>query len=106
MNTAKIIEKINRIEDEAIKISRINDIIEDMGKTLKDMRFSPTARHALQLGYVDLLDKAYDDIQFVWLHLYQLRKAINDDMLAERTIDADPEVTADDLPFDGKEEKE
>lgn len=63
-------------------------------------------RHALQLGYVDLLDKAYDDIQFVWLHLYQLRKAINDDMLAERTIDADPEVTADDLPFDGKEEKE
>ena len=105
MNTAKIIEEINRIEDEAIKISRVNDIIEDMRRTLKDGRYTPTARHALQLGYVELIDKAYDDIQFVWLHMYQLRKKLNDDMVTER-IDKDPEVTADDLPFDGKEEKE
>ena len=105
MTKQEILEKVVEIKTDARKIDNVEDIIKSMKTTLLDID-APIAQKALFVGFVYLLDKAYDDIQFVWLHLYQLRKAINDDMLAERTIDADPEVTADDLPFDGKEEKE
>jgi hypothetical protein len=92
--------------DEAIKIDTVKSIVEDMDKTMNRDDLSDTARDALVIGYSGMLHKAYSKIQFVWLHLYELRAVVDelDDLEAALpkevpTIDKDEEVTEDDLPF-------
>lgn len=69
-------KKINETMDEAIKIDTVKSIVEDMDKTMNRDDLSDTARDALVIGYSEMLHKAYEKIRFIWLHLYELREAV------------------------------
>lgn len=108
MTKQEIKEKVIEIKTDARKINNVEDIIKSMKKTMLDIE-DPITQKALFVGFVDLLDKAYDDIDMIWVQAYNLQKALEEDIKAEaeaRTIDNDEPVTEDDLPFDGKEDKE
>ena len=59
--------------DEAIKIDRIDRIVNDMGKTMNDDYLSDITKDAACIGYCEMLRKTYKEIQFIWLHLHDLR---------------------------------
>lgn len=69
-------KKISRVMDEAIKIDTVKIIVEDMDKTVNRDDLSETTRDALMIGYNEMLNKAYEKIRFIWLHLYELREAV------------------------------
>ena len=101
MTKQEIREKVIEIKTDARKIDNVEDIIKSMKKTLLDID-DPIAQKALFVGFVDLLDKAYDGIDMIWVQAYNLQKALEEDIKAEeeaRTIDTDEEVTEDDLAF-------
>lgn len=95
-------KKISKVMDEAIKIDTVKSIVEDMDKTMNRDDLSDTARDALMIGYSGMLHKAYSKIQFVWLHLYELRTAVDEiddhslDLPTEEEITEAREVTGDD----------
>ena len=95
-------KKISKVMDEAIKIDTVKSIVEDMDKTMNCDDLSETARDALVIGYSDMLHKAYSKIQFVWLHLYELRAVVDElddhflDLPTEEEITEAREVTGDD----------
>ena len=108
MTKQEILEKVVEIKMEAHEIDKVEDITKAMKKAFLN-NDDPLTQKALLIGFADMLDKAYDDIDMIWVKAYDLQKTLEKDIKAEeesRTIDADPEVTADDLPFDGKDEKE
>lgn len=80
-------KKISKVMDEAIKIDTVKSIVEDMDKTMNRDDLSETTRDALVIGYSDMLHKAYSKIQFVWLHLYELRAVVDELAEPEPTID-------------------
>lgn len=94
--------KINKIMDEAIKIDRIDNIIKDMNLTMKRDDLSDMARDALLIGYADMLSEAHKKIQFIWLHLHELRSAVDElddhflDLPTEEEMAEAREVTGDD----------
>lgn len=95
--------KINKIMDEAIKIDRINSIVEDMEFTMKKQDdLSDIARDALVIGYADMLRKTHEKIRFIWLHLHELRSAVDElddhflDLPTEEEMAASREVNGDD----------
>lgn len=95
-------KKISKVMDEAIKIDTVKSIVEDMDKTMNRDDLSDTAREALAIGYSDMLHKAYSKIQFIWLHLHELRSAVDElddhflDLPTEEEMAASREVTGDD----------
>ena len=101
MTKQEIRKKVIEIKTDARKIDNVEDIIKSMKNTLLDID-DPIAQKALFVGFVDLLDKAYDGIDMIWVQAYNLQKALEEDIKAEAeasTIDTDEEVTEDDLAF-------
>ena len=102
----EILEKVVEIKMEAHDIDKVEDITKAMKKAFLN-NDDPLAQKALLIGFADMLDKAYNDIDMIWVKAYDLQKTLEKDIKAEaeaRTIDNDEPVTEDDLPFDGKEE--
>lgn len=95
-------KKISGVMDEAIKIDTVKGIVEDMDRTMNRDDLSDTARDALMIGYSDMLRKANAKIQFVWLHLYELRAVVDEiddhflDLPTEEEITEVREVIGDD----------
>ena len=94
--------KINKIMDEAIKIDRIDNIVKDMNLTMKRDDLSDIAKGALLVGYAGMLSEAHKKIQFIWLHLHELRSAVDElddhflDLPTEEEMAASREVNGDD----------
>ena len=94
--------KINKIMDEAIKIDRIDNIVKDMNLTMKRDDLGDIAEEALLIGYADMLSEAHKKIQFIWLHLHELRSAVDElddhflDLPTEEEMAASREVNGDD----------
>ena len=88
MTKEELKSKITRIMDEAIKIDRIDRIVNDMRKTMNDDCLSDITKDAACIGYCEMLRNTYKDIKFIWLHLHDLR----DDVAA---IPEAEEVSAD-----------
>lgn len=94
--------KINKIMDEAIKIDRINNIVNDMKFTTKRDDLSDISKDAILIGYADMLSEAHKKIQFIWLHLHELRSAVDElddhflDLPTEEEMAEAREVTGDD----------
>lgn len=95
-------KKISGVMDEAIKIDTVKSIVEDMDKTMNRDDLSETTRDALAIGYSEMLQKTYKKIQFIWLHLYELRAAVDElddhflDLPTEEEMAEAREVTGDD----------
>lgn len=109
MTKEELKSKISNIMDEAIKIKRIEGIVNDMEKTMNNDCLSEITKDAAYIGYCDMLRKTHKEIQFIWLHLYDLRadvdgiKAVSDyivvpseDQPTEEEITEVREVTGDD----------
>ena len=102
MTKQELKTKINKIMDEAIKIDRIDNIIKDMNLTMKRDDLSDMARDALLIGYADMLSETHKKIQFIWLHLHELRSAVDElddhflDLPTEEEMAASREVNGDD----------
>lgn len=109
MTKEELKSKISSIMDEAIKIKRIEGIVNDMEKTMNNDCLSEITKDAAYIGYCDMLRKTHNEIQFIWLHLYDLRadvdgiKAVSDcivvpgeDQPTEEEITEAREVTGDD----------
>ena len=94
--------KINKIMDEAIKIDRIDNIVKDMKFTTKRDDLSDISKDALFIGYADMLSEVHRKIQFIWLHLHELRSAVDElddhflDLPTEEEMAASREVNGDD----------
>ena len=86
--------KITNIMDEAIKIDKIECIVKDMDKSMSE-ELSSTTREALSIGYSEMLRKAYNEIRYIWLHLYDLRKDVEGEP-TEAEISKVREVIGDD----------
>ncbi len=102
MTKQELKTKINKIMDEAIKIGRIDNIVKDMNLTMKRDDLGDIAKDALLIGYADMLNEAYKKIQFIWLHLHELRSAVDElddhflDLPTEEEMAASREVNGDD----------
>lgn len=94
MTKQEIREKLSEIKDEAIKIDHIEDICTSMRRSFSSIN-DPIAQKALFVGFADVLGKEYDKIKYIWLHVYNLYKAMEEDIEAERTIDNDGTVDTD-----------
>ena len=77
MTKEEFIPKITRIMDEAIKIDRIDRIVNDMEKTMNDDCLSDITKDAACIGYCEMLRKTYKETQFIWLHLHDLRNDVD-----------------------------
>lgn len=73
MTKEEFISKITRIMDEAIKIDRIDRIVNDMENTVNNDCLGDITKEAACIGYCEMLRKTYKEIQFIWLHLHDLR---------------------------------
>ena len=101
MTKQEILEKVVEIKMEAHEIDKVEDITKAMKKAFLN-NDDPLAQKALMIGFANMLDKAYDDIDMIWVKAYDLQKTLEKDIKAEeetRTIDTDEEVTEDDLAF-------
>ena len=101
MTKQEILEKVVEIKMEAHEIDKVEDITKAMKKAFLN-NDDPLTQKALLIGFADMLDKAYDDIDMIWVKAYDLQKTLEKDIKAEeetRTIDTDEEVTEDDLAF-------
>ena len=102
MTKEELTAKITNIMDEAIKIDTIKSIVEDMDKTTNRDDLSDITRDALLIGYADMLRNTHKMIQFIWLHLYELRSAVDElddhflDLPTEEEMAEAREVTGDD----------
>lgn len=94
--------KISEVMDEAIKIDRINNIVKDMEFNMDRDDLNDITRDALLIGYADMLQKTYKKIRFIWLHLYELRAAVDEiddhflDLPTEEEMAETREVIGDD----------
>lgn len=101
MTKQEILEKVVEIKMEAHEIDKVEDITKAMKKAFLN-NDDPLTQKALMIGFTNMLDKAYDDIDMIWVKAYDLQKTLEKDIKAEeeaRTIDTDEEVTEDDLAF-------
>lgn len=73
MTKEELTAKITDIMEDARKIDTVKSIVEDMDRTMNRDDLSETTRDALAIGYSEMLHKTYKKIQFIWLHLYELR---------------------------------
>jgi hypothetical protein len=108
MTKQEILGKVVEIKMEAHEIDKVEDITKAMKKAFLN-NDDPLTQKALLIGFANMLDKAYDNIDMIWVKAYDLQKTLEKDIKAEekaRTIDNDEPVTEDDLPFDGEEGKE
>lgn len=97
MTKKELTAKITDIMKEALKIDTVKSIVEDMNKTVNRDDLSETTRDALMIGYNEMLNKAYEKIRFIWLHLYELREAVETGSEpTEEEIAEAREVTGDD----------
>ena len=78
MTKEELKSKISNIMDEAIKIDRIERIVNDMEKTVNNDCLSEITKDAACIGYCDMLRKTHKEIQFIWLHLHDLRADVDD----------------------------
>lgn len=94
--------KISRVMDEAIKIDTVKSIVEDMEFNMGRDDLNNITRDALLIGYADMLRKTHKKIQFIWLHLHELRSAVDElddhflDLPTEEEMAEAREVTGDD----------
>lgn len=95
MTKEELTAKITDIMEDARKIDTVKSIIEDMDRTMNRDDLSETTRDALAIGYSEMLHETYKKIQFIWLHLYELRKDV-ESIPTEEEIDAVREVIGDD----------
>lgn len=102
MTKQELKTKINKIMDEAIKIDRIDSIAKDMEFNMDRDDLNDMTRDALFIGYADMLRKTHKKIQFIWLHLHELRSAVDElddhflDLPTEEEMAASREVNGDD----------
>lgn len=102
MTKQELKTKINKIMDEAIKIDRIDSIGKDMEFNMHRDDLNDITRDALLIGYADMICEAYSKIQFIWLHLHELRSAVDElddhflDLPTEEEMAASREVNGDD----------
>ena len=78
MTKEELKSKITEIMDEAIKIDRIDRIVNDMRKTMNNDLLSDIAKDAACIGYCEMLRKTHQEIRFIWLHLHDLRSDVDD----------------------------
>ena len=78
MTKEELKSKITRIMDEAIKIDRIDRIVNDMENTVNNDCLSEITKDAACMGYCAMLRKTHKEIQFIWLHLHYLRADVDD----------------------------
>lgn len=76
MTHEEIKNKISDLSDEALKIDKISDLLEDMERALSKKDISYSAQKALEFGYIKLLNLAYGDVRDLWLHIYNLKMAL------------------------------
>ena len=105
MDNKTILEQVSLIEDEAYNFK----LIESVAKITDSMSHcSDVVTMQIYLrGLASYLREIKEKNTSVWDKLYRLTKTMEEELKAEEpTIDNDEPVTEDDLPFDGKEEKE
>ena len=81
--------------DEAIKIDRIDRIVNDMENTVNNDRLGDITKEAACIGYCEMLRKTYKEIQFIWLHLYDIDKALEEDIRLESEAPANDKTDED-----------
>lgn len=86
MTKKEISDKITNIMDEAIKIGNIERIVKDMQETMARDDLFDTERDALAIGYAEMLKREHAKIRFIWLHLFDLRKAVEAEEAADETV--------------------
>lgn len=86
MNKREIREKLRNVMDDALKINNISQISEDMLTETKHAH-SEIAFEVLMCGYAKMLAKAYNDIRYIWLHLYYIDRALEEDIRLEGETD-------------------
>lgn len=86
MTKEEIRNKITDIMDEAIKIDNIDTIIKEMKRSMERYDLSDTERDALAIGYAELLKRAHADMKYIWLHLYDLRKTVEGEEIADEPV--------------------
>ena len=75
----RISNKLTDIMNEAIKIDHIAAIVTDMENTMARTDLTETTRDALAIGYTEMLKREHAKIKYIWLHLYDLRKDVEDE---------------------------
>ena len=102
MTKKELKSKISEVMNEAIKIDEIDKIAKDMDRIMDRADLTETTKDALMIGYTNMLGKAYKKIQFIWLHLHDVRSAVDDlddhflDLPTGEEIDEVREVMGDD----------
>ena len=94
MNKREIREKLRNVMDDALKINNISQISEDMLTETKHAH-SEMAFEALMCGYAKMLAKAHNDIRYIWLHLYDIDKALEEDIRLESEVPANDKTDED-----------
>lgn len=94
MNKREIREKLRNVMDDALKINNISQISEDMLTETKHAH-SEMAFEALMCGYAKMLAKAHNDIRYIWLHLYDIDKALEEDIRLESEASANDKTDED-----------
>ena len=105
MDNKTILEQVSIIEDEAYNFKPIESVakITDSMSHCSDV----VTMQIYMRGLASYLREIKEKNTSVWDKLYRLTKTLEKEQDAEEpTIDTDEPVTEDDLPFDGKEEKE
>jgi uncharacterized protein (UPF0128 family) len=94
MNKREIREKLRNVMDDALKINNVSQISEDMLTETKHAH-SEMAFEALMCGYAKMLTKAHNDIRYIWLHLYDIDKALEEDIRLESEAPANDKTDED-----------
>ena len=74
MTYEEIKAKVDALSDEALKLDKIDDILEEAGMMLSKKGIPDLTRRALEIGYLKQLNDAYEEVRYLWLHIYNLKK--------------------------------
>ena len=74
MTYEEIKAKVDALSDEALKLDKIDDILEEAGMMLGKKGIPDLTRIALGIGYLKQLNDAYEEVRYLWMHIYNLKR--------------------------------
>jgi len=74
MTYEEIKAKVDALSDEALKLDKIDDILEEAGMMLGKKSIPDLTRIALEIGYLKQLNDAYEEVRYLWMHIYNLKR--------------------------------
>ena len=74
MTYEEIKTKVDALSDEALKLDKIDDILEEAGMILSKKGIPDLTRIALGIGYLKQLNDAYEEVRYLWMHIYNLKR--------------------------------